>query len=200
MNIPPRADQRKLPNGSIRVSLRRELFLRKKNFRLESSRFVFEQVELNDLGNSLTYENQVSCWIEKQSESNFLVCSNRRRESRSNRFSRSKIPGQKYGEKLPSEIRRKIEQGEILGSKYQLTNVEQRTNSTDDGLSTRSRFMHTNIANLESQNENQESSREKLDHSEELENLKILIGENDLKIRELEAKLKSLGESIEKVR
>ncbi len=41
---------------------------------IDSSSYVFEQVDYRNLANSLMYENQVNCWREKQRESSYLVC------------------------------------------------------------------------------------------------------------------------------
>ncbi|CAF1249627.1 unnamed protein product [Rotaria sordida] len=38
-----------------------------------SSSYVFEQVDLKNFSDSLMYENQVSCWLEKQREASYLI-------------------------------------------------------------------------------------------------------------------------------
>ena len=74
LHIPPIMGKNKLPSSrSNRLSfhhINRFVYII-----LEFSSFVFEQVSREDLGNSLMYENQVACWIEKQRESSYTVCS-----------------------------------------------------------------------------------------------------------------------------
>lgn len=70
---------------------------------------------------------------------------------------------------------------------------------TDDGsLLTRSRFMHTNTHGQQP-NDLDEVPRRKVDHTEELEALKVSIIENEELIRQLESQLQKLEESIKKV-
>ncbi|CAF3923886.1 unnamed protein product [Rotaria magnacalcarata] len=93
----------------------------------DSSSYVFTQVDFQNLADSLIYENQVSCWIEKQRESSFL------------------IPGQLITHKFSKEICRQIYDGDTIGAKYEYINRIDTKKKLDDSLLTRSRFMHTNV-------------------------------------------------------
>ncbi|CAF1492965.1 unnamed protein product, partial [Adineta ricciae] len=53
LHVPPRNDKTKLS--------------------ADSSAYVFDQVDIRNLADSLMYENQVLCWMEKQRESSYLV-------------------------------------------------------------------------------------------------------------------------------
>lgn len=68
----------------------------------------------------------------------------------------------------------------------------------DDSLLTRSRFMHTNTHDQQS-NGLDENPKRSMDHAEELETLKATITENEDLIRQLEIQLQKLEESIKKV-
>jgi len=68
----------------------------------------------------------------------------------------------------------------------------------DDSLFTRSRFMHTNTHDQQS-NGIDENPKQNIDHAEELEALKATITENEDLIRQLELQLQKLEESIKKV-
>jgi len=68
----------------------------------------------------------------------------------------------------------------------------------DDSLLTRSRFMHTNTHDQQS-NGFDENPKRNIDHAEELEALKASITENEELIRQLELQLQKIEESIKKV-
>ncbi len=68
----------------------------------------------------------------------------------------------------------------------------------DDSLLTRSRFMHTNIHDQQS-NGFDENPKRSMDHTEELETLKTSITESEELIQQLELQLQKLEESIKKV-
>lgn len=145
-----------------------------------SSSFVFEQVSIEDLADSLMFENQVACWIEKQRESNY------------------KIPSETRKHRLSKELCQKIEESDRLASNYEYSDRsdgKKRTN--DDGLSTRSRFMHSNTSGSQ-ENQVEENPKAKIDQAEELEELKKTISENEETIALLEGKLKKLEETIQK--
>ncbi len=69
LHIPPMNGKNKLSAGmnSIGCFL---IF----SFSVDSSSYVFEQIDFRNLADSLMYENQVCCWLEKQRESSYLVC------------------------------------------------------------------------------------------------------------------------------
>ncbi|CAF3032506.1 unnamed protein product [Rotaria socialis] len=145
----------------------------------DSSSYVFAQVDFQNLADSLMYENQVSCWIEKQRESSFL------------------IPGQLTTHKFSKEICRQIHDGDTIGAKYEYINRTDMKKKLDDSLLTRSRFMHTNV-NEQQSNGFDENPKRTIDHTEELERLKASIAENEELIRQLELQLQKLEESIKK--
>ncbi|CAF2148333.1 unnamed protein product [Rotaria magnacalcarata] len=145
----------------------------------DSSSYVFTQVDFQNLADSLIYENQVSCWIEKQRESSFL------------------IPGQLITHKFSKEICRQIYDGDTIGAKYEYINRIDTKKKLDDSLLTRSRFMHTNV-NEQQSNGFDESPKRTIDHTEELDRLKVSIAENEELIRQLELQLQKLEESIKK--
>jgi len=68
----------------------------------------------------------------------------------------------------------------------------------DESLLTRSRFMHTNIHEQQA-NGFDENPKRNIDHTEELETLKVSITESEELIHELELQLQKLEESIKKV-
>jgi len=68
----------------------------------------------------------------------------------------------------------------------------------DDSLLTRSRFMHTNTHDQQS-NGFDENPKRNIDHAEELEALKGSITENEELVRQLELQLQKIEESIKKV-
>jgi hypothetical protein len=145
----------------------------------DSSSYVFEQVDYRNLANSLMYENQVNCWREKQRESSYL------------------IPGQLIAHKFSKEISRQIQEGDTIGAKYEYFNRSDTRKRGDDSLLTRSRFMHTNTHDQQS-NGIDENPKRSMDHAEELEALKTLITENEDLIRQLEIQIQKLEESIKK--
>ncbi|CAF1128556.1 unnamed protein product [Rotaria sp. Silwood1] len=131
------------------------------------------------LADSLMYENQVSCWIEKQRESSYL------------------IPGQLITHKFSKELSQQIHEGDTIGAKYEYINRGDMKKKSDDSLLTRSRFMHTNIHEQQS-NGFDDNLKRNIDHTEELETLKASINENEELIRQLELQLQKLEESIKK--
>ncbi|CAF2471066.1 unnamed protein product [Rotaria sp. Silwood2] len=146
---------------------------------ITSSSYVFEQVDFRNLADSLMYENQVSCWIEQQRESSYL------------------IPGQLITKKFSKEICQQIHEGDTIGAKYEYINRGDMKKKIDDSLLTRSRFMHTNIHEQQSNGLN-ENLKRNIDHTEELETLKASINENEELIHQLELQLQKLEESIKK--
>ena len=100
--------------------------------------------------------------------------------------------------KFSKEISRQIEEGDTIGAKYEYSNRLDMKKKGDDSLLTRSRFMHTNIHDQQA-NGLEDNPKRSMDHAEELEALKASIAENEDLIRQLEAQLKKLEESIKKV-
>ncbi|CAF1023317.1 unnamed protein product [Rotaria sordida] len=70
----------------------------------DSSSYVFEQVDLKNFSDLLMYENQVSCWLEKQREASYL------------------IPAQLITHKLSKDICQQIEEGDTTDANYEYTN------------------------------------------------------------------------------
>jgi chromosome segregation ATPase len=100
---------------------------------------------------------------------------------------------------LPKEICQQIQEGDITGGNYEYSNRSDMKNKGDGLLLTRSRFMHTNLHEQQS-NGLEENPKRNIDHTEELETLKTSINENEDAIRQLELQLQKLEESIKKVR
>ncbi|CAF0851353.1 unnamed protein product [Adineta steineri] len=140
--------------------------------------YVFEQVNFRNLADSLIYENQVACWLEKQRESSYL------------------IPGQLITHVFSKDICQQIQEGDTIGAKYEYNRNDMKKKG-DESLLTRSRFMHTNIHDQDT-NGLDENPRRNIDHTEELDTLKGTINENEELIRELELQLQKLEESIKK--
>ncbi|CAF0801276.1 unnamed protein product [Adineta steineri] len=140
--------------------------------------YVFEQVNFRNLADSLIYENQVACWLEKQRESSYL------------------IPGQLITHVFSKDICQQIQEGDTIGAKYEYNRNDTKKKG-DESLLTRSRFMHTNIHDQDT-NGLDENPRRNIDHTEELDTLKGTINENEELIRELELQLQKLEESIKK--
>ncbi|CAF0980785.1 unnamed protein product [Adineta steineri] len=140
--------------------------------------YVFEQVNFRNLADSLIYENQVACWLEKQRESSYL------------------IPGQLIAHVFSKDICQQIQEGDTIGAKYEYNRNDTKKKG-DESLLTRSRFMHTNIHDQDT-NGLDENPRRNIDHTEELDTLKGTINENEELIRELELQLQKLEESIKK--
>ena len=127
------------------------------------------------------YENQVACWIEKQRESSY------------------KVPSEPKKHRLSKELCQKIEESDRLAASYEYSNrSDARRRANDDGLLTRSRFMHSNVPDGQ-ENQVEDTSKRTIDHAEELEELKKTISENEETIDLLESKLKKLEETIQKV-
>jgi hypothetical protein len=101
--------------------------------------------------------------------------------------------------KFSKEICQKIQEGDTIGAKYEYSNRGDMKKRGDDSLLTRSRFMHTNIHEQQS-NGLDENPKRSIDHTEELETLKTSITENEELIRQLELQLQKLEESTKKVR
>lgn len=91
-----------------------------------------------------------------------------------------------------------IEEGDKIGANYEYLNRAESKKKGDEHLFTRSRFMHTNLAESQA-NGHDDCPKRTIDHTEELETLKTSIGENEEAIEQLEAQLKKLDESIKKV-
>ncbi|CAF1303662.1 unnamed protein product [Adineta ricciae] len=159
LHVPPR-------NGKTKLSA-------------DSSAYVFDQVDIRNLADSLMYENQVLCWMEKQRESSYL------------------IPGQVIKQVFSKELCKQIEDGDTIGAKYEYSYHNEAKKKSDDSLLTRSRFMHTN-AHDQQENGTEDNSKRTVDHTEELETLKGSINENEELIRQLEAQLQKLEGSIKK--
>jgi len=70
LHIPPINGKNKLSES---INLIESFFFYSSLF-IDSSSYVFEQVDFRNLADSLMYENQVLCWREKQQESSYLVC------------------------------------------------------------------------------------------------------------------------------
>ncbi len=100
--------------------------------------------------------------------------------------------------KFSKEISRQIQEGDTIGAKYEYSNRSDMRKRGDDSLLTRSRFMHTNTHDQQS-NGLDENPKRSMDHAEELETLKATITENEDLIRQLEIQLQKLEESIKKV-
>ncbi|UJR30176.1 hypothetical protein I4U23_017716 [Adineta vaga] len=145
----------------------------------DSSAYVFDQVDIRNLADSLMYENQVLCWIEKQRESSYL------------------IPGQVINQVFSKEICKQIEEGDTNGAKYEYSNRNDMKKKGDESLLTRSRFMHTNVHDQDANNLD-ENPKRTVDHTEELERLKTSLSENEELIHQLESQLQKLEESIKK--
>ncbi|CAF1321216.1 unnamed protein product, partial [Didymodactylos carnosus] len=132
-----------------------------------SQSYAFEQVNFQDLADSLFYENQVACWLERRKESNYL------------------IPGRSLTNKVSDVILEKIQTMEKNDMESENRNMLINNNLCNDnsGLVSRSRFMH---ADKIKQEENL------VDHTEEIDSLKSAISENDNIISQIELQLKKL--------
>ncbi len=100
--------------------------------------------------------------------------------------------------KFSKELTRQIQEGDTIGAKYEYSYRSDMRKRGDDSLLTRSRFMHTNTHDQQS-NGFDDNPKRSMDHAEELEALKALITENESTIRLLEVQIQKLEESIKKV-
>ena len=145
------------------------------------------------------YENQISCWLEKQREASYLVSllfSSRALFSRGVRLLQT--PGQFMTHELSSALCQRVRDGDTIGANYEFSDRGDTKKKDDDLLLTRSRFMHTNVPNPQD-NSAEEDPKRNMDHAEELESLKGTINDNDEAIRQLESQLQKMQESITKV-